>query len=610
MARERISAYSEPFVFDWSQFAPRQGLVCLPAIAMIILGSVLMKHTGVATLAGGGAVSVGFGSFQHIKNSRLWPMLLASVGMFLSTLVGAMRFSALLFTTVCAQTVRAQQSVTSQPADWLDRDTLTGNWAGVRTTLQRAGIELRTGFTTESAANPVGGQKQTARYTQQVDFGADLDLSRLVGDPGAKIQITFTDRVGRSLCADAIGNLFAVQQLYGAGQNFRIVELNYQQSLFADKLNFELGWSPAGDFFASLPVFCDFQNGFICGHPSPLASDSGAQNYPIGQWGARVRMNPTQQFYIQTGLYQVNPNERDSTKVWTSPLAALAYWFPSNSRGCPDKERESSPAFIRSAPAEDFERGQPRRGGLRSRHGGAKQTTRSRYWLYENDASIIDGDGLKCRALSWIVWKLGVDTWNIWEMDFKSPRAWLDPETYRPANGKPHNGAGILVYRGETMGLDEPPASIRLKGMRRGSQDYEYFGLLAQAPGGREVVDDAVRHVVQGSFQREESLGAPGMWIHDPDEWDRVRVRIGDAIVKMPASPAQSIQVTRCTCVWWAPVLGEFLPSRAGVSTQQTVYSPRPGLSWWRVPGGWWIPYSGSVLLQDRIGAKPGHYRL
>jgi hypothetical protein len=26
-----------------------------------------------------------------------------------------------------------------------------------------------------------------------------------------------------------------------------------------------LGWAPAGNYFASLPVFCDFQNGFILG---------------------------------------------------------------------------------------------------------------------------------------------------------------------------------------------------------------------------------------------------------------------------------------------------------------------------------------------------------
>jgi len=173
----------------------------------------------------------------------------------------ALFFPALLFTAVCAFPLWAQQAGTNQPADWFNRATLTGDWGGVRTTLENAGIRLNVGFTAEGAANPVGGQEQTARYTQEVDFGADLDLNRLGGDPGAKVQVLFTDRVRRSLSADAIGTLFAVQQLYGAGQNFRIVELNYQQSLFGDKLNVELGWSPAGDSFASLPVLCDFQSG-------------------------------------------------------------------------------------------------------------------------------------------------------------------------------------------------------------------------------------------------------------------------------------------------------------------------------------------------------------
>jgi porin len=213
---------------------------------------------------------------------------------------------------VCTYPLSAQQPATNRSTDWFDRATLTGDWGGVRTTLEDAGIKVRAGFTAESAANPVGGLRQTVRYTQQVDFGADLDLSRMIGDPGAKGQITFIDRVGHSLSADAIGNLFAVQQLYGAGQNFRIVELNYQQSLFADRLNFELGWSPVGDYFASLPIFCDFQNGFICGHPNPMTTNSGAHNYPVGQWGARVKVNLTRHFYAQAGLYQVNPDEGSS----------------------------------------------------------------------------------------------------------------------------------------------------------------------------------------------------------------------------------------------------------------------------------------------------------
>ena len=152
-------------------------------------------------------------------------------------------------------------------------------------------------------------------------------------------------------------------------------------------------------------------------------------------------------------------------------------------------------------------------------------------WYYMNDAAITDGDGLKCRALSWYSWKQHTDSWDIWEMDFNSLRAWQYPKTYRD-----RYGAGMLVYRGETMGLDEPAASIRLKGMRRGSQDYEYFWLLSQTPGGRKVADDAVRHVVHGSYNRKASFGGPGMYIHDPDEWDRARLKIGDAIEKAQAS--------------------------------------------------------------------------
>ena len=147
-------------------------------------------------------------------------------------------------------------------------------------------------------------------------------------------------------------------------------------------------------------------------------------------------------------------------------------------------------------------------------------------WFYTG--TVTDGDGLTHRGLSWLAWKYRAGSWTLWELDFNSLRAWQDTETYPNQNGH-----GMLVYRGETMGLDEPAASIRLKQLRRGSQDYEYFWMLAQA-GGREKVDRAVNEVLHGQAGGRAALGAPGMWKHDPDEWDRVRRDIGDAIQKLP----------------------------------------------------------------------------
>ncbi|MDR3532190.1 MAG: carbohydrate porin [Rhodopila sp.] len=194
--------------------------------------------------------------------------------------------------------------------NWANQDTATGNWGGVRTSLEDFGINLRGHWTTESAFNPVGGTAEAGAYTQQFDFGADLDLDKLIGLQGGTVQITFVDRGGASLSAEALGNnLFPVQELYGAGNNFRLTDLNYQQNLLDDKITFQIGWSPIGDHFATDPIFCHFQSGAMCGHPkSNSTNDPGWHNFPASQWGARILFRPVDDFYAQTGIYQANPN--------------------------------------------------------------------------------------------------------------------------------------------------------------------------------------------------------------------------------------------------------------------------------------------------------------
>jgi porin len=219
------------------------------------------------------------------------------------------------------------QQTTSGPG-WFDQDTMTGNWGGERTSLRDAGIDLRAHFTTESAGNPYGGNYQAVRYTQQIDFGAGFDLDRLISIHDGKIQVTFTDRVGSSLSADALGNQFAVQELYGAGQNFRLAEMNYQQDFLKHKVTIELGWSPIGDSFAGLPYFCNFQNGVICGHASAMTTDSGAHNFPTAEWGARINVSPTPDFYVTAGLYQVSPNEDDADNGFNLSFRSTGAFVP------------------------------------------------------------------------------------------------------------------------------------------------------------------------------------------------------------------------------------------------------------------------------------------
>ncbi len=57
-----------------------------------------------------------------------------------------------------------------------------------------------------------------------------------------------------------------------------------------------------------------------------------------------------------------------------------------------------------------------------------------------------------------------------------------------------YNGGGLLFYPGKDAGFDGPVTSIRLKNVREGLEDYEYFAILDKA-GERQFVQDVVNEI-------------------------------------------------------------------------------------------------------------------
>jgi porin len=192
--------------------------------------------------------------------------------------------------------------------DWLQQPYMTGDWGGLRTKLEAEGFHLRAHYLSETAGNPSGGLRQGTQYAQQVDFGADLDLGKLADLKGGQVHITFTDRAGKSLAAEDVGNLISEQEIFGGGQNFRLAELSYQQSLFDDSVEAKVGWIHTTDDFATSPIYCYFQNNGFCGQPAGIAIDSGVTTFPVASWGGVVKLHPQPEIYLQAGAYEVNPS--------------------------------------------------------------------------------------------------------------------------------------------------------------------------------------------------------------------------------------------------------------------------------------------------------------
>lgn len=138
------------------------------------------------------------------------------------------RTTLLLAGFVTLSTVRPALAQSTQGGASSSRATLTGDWGGLRTRLKDRGITFNAHYASEGAAIISGGPYRTGRYTHQFDLETLFDLDKLAGIPDAHVQFTLTDRFGRSLTNDVLHNQFSVQELYGAGQNFRLAELNYQ----------------------------------------------------------------------------------------------------------------------------------------------------------------------------------------------------------------------------------------------------------------------------------------------------------------------------------------------------------------------------------------------
>jgi porin len=186
-------------------------------------------------------------------------------------------------------------------------DDLIVDWYGFRDGLRQEGIDVRVGYTSETVTNVQGGEHEGARYADEWDFAAALDLEKTLGLKHATVQLTITDRNGRNLSSDEhLDSLQQVQEIYGSLETWRITEFWYDQKYLDGLLNWKIGRLTDGEDFAAFS--CDFVNFAFCGTPQGNIEGNYWYNWPVSQWGTRLKVSPTSFGYLELGAYEVDPN--------------------------------------------------------------------------------------------------------------------------------------------------------------------------------------------------------------------------------------------------------------------------------------------------------------
>ncbi|WP_409284648.1 carbohydrate porin [Pseudomonas protegens] len=192
---------------------------------------------------------------------------------------------------------------------------LLGDWNGERQKLSEQGFDFTLKYVAELGTNLAGGydKSRTARLSDQIILGVDMDLNKLLGWQDATLRIGIGERHGRDISNDRVHHpdatgMTSTMEVYGGGNAWRLSQLWYEQKLFDRRLAVKLGRFGHGEDFDQFP--CEFQNVTLCG--SQEGNWNGAWNsFPISQWAIRARYQFTPEFYVQAGAYDKNPGNAE-----------------------------------------------------------------------------------------------------------------------------------------------------------------------------------------------------------------------------------------------------------------------------------------------------------
>jgi porin len=187
------------------------------------------------------------------------------------------------------------------------RDTLTGNWDGLRSALEAAGVKFGLQEQSELWGNLTGGLKQGAVYDGLTTASVSFDLGKLVGWQGATFFVDAYQIHGRGPSGNLVGNLQLVSNIE-ATRDTKLYMLWLEQKLLDGRLTIRLGQEGANDQMMITQYGALFLNSSF-GFPGLPAADlpQGGPNYPMATPFVRVQFQPTDRITLVGAVFNGEP---------------------------------------------------------------------------------------------------------------------------------------------------------------------------------------------------------------------------------------------------------------------------------------------------------------
>jgi porin len=188
------------------------------------------------------------------------------------------------------------EPVPSQP--WGSWAVATGDWGGVRTSLELAGIAVSGSYTYDASSVVRGGLRRGTIGRGLLDLGLSADLEKLAGLRGGSLFIGFHSHGGPN-GSDYTGDAQAYSNV-DAQKFAQIAEVFYEQQLFGERLRIKLGQVDANSEFAVAATAGEFINASAGFSPTIF----GLPTYPDPTPSVNAFVHPVGWLSVSGGLYR------------------------------------------------------------------------------------------------------------------------------------------------------------------------------------------------------------------------------------------------------------------------------------------------------------------
>lgn len=165
-------------------------------------------------------------------------------------------------------------------SDLWTREHLTGDWRGVRTSLEERGVTLTLKHEAETWSSGFGGLQTGTIYNGLTTASLTVDLDKLISWRGAKLFVSGFDIQGHGPSTSLVGNLQLISNIE-ATPDVKLYDLWVEQELLNQALSIRLGQEGANDEMMITKYGALFLNSSF-GFPGLPAADlpSGGQTTP------------------------------------------------------------------------------------------------------------------------------------------------------------------------------------------------------------------------------------------------------------------------------------------------------------------------------------------